>query len=171
MTEKGLNLLKYSWKIPGDWYHNHKNDFKRIRDEYGRLRYLGFQEMAWESDVERVTLLADRVFDEKLQKDVTHEVTMIWEGKMSTWMLEQMKEMFKSFATDNLREELLTFDKNVDAEILVMRSSLNRPPDGFINAHIKKRLMERKEILKKYENIDIDDGYKETMSRREIFGT
>ena len=140
-----------TWKIPGDWYHEHKDEFKRVRDEYGRLQFLGWREMAWKSEKEKVTLIAERYVGED-GKEKTKEVTLCWEGEQETWLLNKMKEMFGKFSADEMTLELRTFDEKVEYEIRQMYTSLNRPPEGFINAHIKRRLEERKTIVAKYAN-------------------
>src|SRR4030067_1239205 len=139
--------MQFVWKMPGEWYHEHKDKFKVIRDEYGRLKYLGFLAMAWQSEKEKVSILAERYIDPKDGKEKSKEVTLSWEGAESTWLLEQMKEMFKDFIVDEMRVELLTFDASVQAEVCVMLTSLNRPPDGYINMFIKDKIAERKAIL------------------------
>jgi hypothetical protein len=125
--------------------------------------FSGWHNMGWENKKEKIRLVADRFIDDD-GKEKTRELAIYWEGQDQTWLANEMMRIFKGFEVNRLHEELENFDANVEEEIKNMVSANLPPPKQWIDAHIRKRLKERRELLEKYGEIERQP------TRDEIFG-
>ena len=139
--------MRVVWKIDGPWYHDRKKEFKEAREKYGHLVYKGFQDMGWKSEYEEIWMDVIRVVDEKTGREYTKELTLTWEGDKPTKLFAWMKEFFKDFELDPLKEKLKDFDEETRVQIELWMTTLNRPPDGYINAYKKDRAKKREELI------------------------
>jgi len=157
----------WEWKIPGAWYHAHKWKFQKAREEYiklgNELIFTGFHDMGWANDKEKIRLIAERFIDDD-GKEKTKELKVYYESNENTWLLAEMLKIFKGFEVNRLGEELRTFDDFVDEEIQHMMSANPPAPEQWIQAHIRKRLRERRELLEKFGAVERQP------TREEIFG-
>lgn len=142
--------MRVVWKIDGPWYHVRKQEFKKARDKYGHLVYKGFQDMGWKSEFEEIWMDVVREVDDK-GKEFTRELTITWEGEKPTRLFKWMKEFFEEFELDPLKERLKDFDEETRMQVELWLTTLNRPPDGYINAYKKDRAKQREELVRSME--------------------
>jgi len=143
----GSVTMIVTFRFPGEWYHNHKKEFKKARDAYPiPLEFKGFQDMGWKSQFEDIKILSQRDIDPKTGREFSVETTVVWEGEMTTELLAWMKKEWAEFELNPIKEQLKKFDEETQRQIKSWKESLNRPPEGFINAYLKERSAKRKLI-------------------------
>lgn len=155
--------MQVTFRFPGEWYHEHKKDFKKARDAYPiPLEFKGFQDMGWKSQFEDIKVESDREIDPKTGREFSKETRVIWEGGQATELLVWMKKEWAQFEVNPIKEQLRKFDEETSRQVKSWKESLNRPPEAYIEAYRKDRVEKRKAIESQGEVA------KETMIKVEI---
>jgi len=94
-----------SWFFTGEEYHRIKEEWKKVRETLAKLKFAGFQTMAWYDMDQRIELIANREKDER-GVEYNKDVRVIWRGREKTALAIWMEKEWAPFAeSDGLTEE------------------------------------------------------------------